>query len=104
MLKKIFIGATTSLIILSVGNCANAYDYQELSKIDQKQVKKQGVYYSLGVATSKNDIKIYRHCEDTKNLKKKDRYIINVYGGHFKKGQKYKIKYYGDYIANVKKL
>lgn len=101
MLKKLLVSVTSALV-LSVGNFSNAYDYQELSKHEQKQVKKQATLYSLGVATSKNDIKIYRHCEEKGNLKNK--YIINVHNGHLEKNQKYIIKYYGDYISDIKKL
>lgn len=101
MFKKLLI-SVTSVLVVSVGNFSNAYDFQELSKVEQKQVKKQETLYSLGVATSKNEIKIYRHCEDKGSLKNK--YTINVHNGHLKKGQKYKIKYYGDYIADIKKL
>lgn len=103
MLKKILTSLTvTSLLIVGVGNFSNAYDFQELNKAEQKQVKKQKTLYSLGVATSSNDIEIYRHCEDATNLKNK--YTLNVHNGKFKKGQKYKIKYFGDYIADIKKL
>lgn len=103
MFKKLLTSITvTSLLIVGVGNFSNAYDFQELSKNEQKSVKKQGVYYSLGVATSKNNIKIYRHCEDATNLKNK--YTLNVHNGKFKKGQRYKIKYFVDYIADIKKL
>lgn len=101
MFKKLLITITSALVV-SIGNFSNAYDYQELSKVEQKQVKKQDIYYSLGVATSKNEIKIYRHCEEKSNLKNK--YIINVHNGHLEKNQKYIIKYYGDYINDIKKL
>lgn len=101
MLKKLLISVTSALVV-SVGNFSNAYDFQELSKVEQKQVKKQETLYSLGVATSKNNIKIYRHCEEKGNLKNK--YIINVHNGHLEKGQTYKLKYYGDYISDIKKL
>lgn len=101
MFKKILITITSALVV-SIGNFTNAYDYQELSKHEQKQVKQQETLYSLGVATSKNEIKIYRHCEEKSNLKNK--YTLNIHNGHLEKGQTYKIKYYGDYIADIKKL
>lgn len=103
MFKKVLTSLTvTSLLVVGVGNFSNAYDFQELNKHEQKQVKKQATLYSLGVATSKNEIKIYRHCEDKGSLKNK--YTINVHNGHLKKGQTYKLKYYGDYISDIKKL
>lgn len=101
MFKKLLITITSALVV-SVGNFSNAYDFQELNKAEQKQVKQQNTFYSLGVATSKSDIKIYRHCEEKGNLKNK--YIINVHNGHLEKNQKYIIKYYGDYISDIKKL
>lgn len=102
MLKKLLVSVTSALV-LSVGNFSNAYDYQELSKAEQESIKqKENIYYSLGVATSKNEIEIYRHCEEKSNLKNK--YTLNVHNGHLEKGQKYIIKYYGDYISDIKKL
>lgn len=101
MFKKLLITITSALVV-SVGNFSNTYDYQELSKAEQESVKQQETLHSLGVATSKNDIKIYRHCEEKGNLKNK--YIINVHNGHLEKNQKYIIKYYGDYISDIKKL
>lgn len=101
MLKKLLVSVTSALV-LSVGNFSNAYDYQELSKHEQKQVKQQETLYSLGVATSKNEIKIYRHCEEKSNLKNK--YTLNIHNGHLEKGKTYKIKYFGDYIADIKKI
>ena len=102
MLKKLLISVTSSLIV-GVGNFSNAYDYQELNKQQQESIKQNNdIYYSLGVATSRNDIEIYKHCEDATNLKNK--YTLNVHNGHLEKGQRYKIKYFGDYIADIKKL
>ena len=104
MLKKLLTSLTViSLLIVGVGNFSNAYDYQELNKQQQESVKQNNdIYYSLGVATSSNDIEIYKHCEDGANLK--ESYNINIHNGHLEKGKKYKIKYFGDYIADIKKL
>ena len=101
MFKKLLITITSALVV-SIGNFTNAYDYQELSKEKQESVKKQKTLYSLGVATSSDNIEIYKHCEDATNLK--ETYNLNVHNGHFKKGQTYKLKYYGDYISDIKKL
>lgn len=101
MFKKLLISVTSALVI-SVGNFSNAYDYQELSKAEQESVKQQETLYSLGVATSKNEIEIYKHCEEGNNLK--ETYNINIHNGNLKKGNSYIIKYYGDYISDIKKL
>lgn len=102
MFKKLLITITSALVV-SISNFTNAYDFQELNKQQQESIKQNNdIYYSLGVATSKNEIEIYKHCEDNENLKNK--YILNVHNGHLEKGQTYKLKYYGDYISDIKKL
>lgn len=101
-MNKIII--SLSLISLTLSNGYKT-DFETLPASEKQQIEQtQQKYISYGLGVNKHEIRIVKHLEDNKALKKNEQYNIYEKTGNFKKGKTYKIIYKGDYVTNIKEV
>lgn len=101
-MKKSLLALSVSTLLFA-GTHNQETDFQKIDKSDQQQIQQtQDIYISYGTGLDNKRIKITRHREDNKPLSKSEQYSIYEKSGDFKKGQKYKVIYKGDYVVKIK--